>query len=321
MRPASICHKKVGSALNAGVLFLFVTGLILIIKGGDLFVEAAAAVARVAGMTELVIGATIVTLGTTMPEIMVSTTAGLHGAADIAVGNALGSIICNTALIAGLVILIAAPRLHRPELGWRAAMFCLSAALLGCLGLFRGGVGRPAGALLLLLFALYALLSMRSGSTAGSSGSAAGAGVGRELLVLLVSGGMMFFGAHSLVENGSRIALYLGVSERVIGSTLIALGTSLPELVTAITALRRGMAGLSVGNVVGANITNVLLVIGIPALLSGMAISPAALLIDLPIAVLVMLLLLLPPLLTGKTYRIQGALLLTIYAGYVILVA
>lgn len=302
------------------IYLLFALGLVLIIKGGDEFVTAAVSIARRIGMSELVIGATIVSLGTTLPEVLVSTLAGLSGSADIAVGNAVGSIICNTSFIAALVLLFAKPELDRHLLSWRALYFFGALGLLYVVSAVSGGVSRPVGIALIFLFGVYTWLSSRQRKNADRE-EAPEEPLGKAVLILIVTAICLFFGAKLLVDNGIEIARAIGVPERFIASTIIALGTSLPELMTAIISIRIGMGALSVGNVIGANILNILCVIGIPAAIAGIAVSPAAVAVDIPYAALVMLIMTLPPALTGRTYRLQGVALLGCYAAYVTFLA
>lgn len=299
-------------------VLLFVAGLILIVRGGDKFVDAAVDIAKTLGVSELLIGATIVSIGTTLPEILVSTMSAVDGYGDIATGNAFGSIICNTAFIAGLTQLIRpSAGIDRSGLLWRSVFFFLSAAVLFFIGLYYGHYGFVTGLVLVLGFCLFSFINIRSDR--GSPVSAGGGSAGGHLIVLAVCAAALFVGARLLVDNGIVIARYLGVPERVIAVTFIALGTSLPELVTAISALTKGRASVSLGNIVGANIIDCLLVIGVPALISGISPADISLSVDLPIAVAAMLLLTLPIILRGRGSRIQGAALVTGYFAYCIM--
>ncbi len=302
------------------VYILFVLGLLLIIKGGDSFVTAAVAIARRIGMSELVIGATIVSLGTTLPEVLVSTLAGLSGSADIAVGNSLGSIICNTSLIAGIVLVLSPPSFDKSMLTWRTLYFYGALGALFVVSYLFGGVSRIMGLVFVLMFCIYTYLSARQRKIGEEPEDGTGP-MGKTILTLVISAAALFVGARLLVDNGVLIATNLGIPERFIASTFIALGTSLPELVTAIMSVKIGMAGMSIGNILGANILNVLCVIGIPAAIASIAVSQAAMMIDIPMAAFVMLILTLPPALTGKTYRMQGFALLACYVGYVTVLA
>ena len=306
---------------------LFALGLLLIILGGDKFVDAAVAIARRLGISELIIGATIVSLGTTLPEVLVSTTAALEGSADISAGNAFGSIICNTALIAGLTQLIRPTAgLDRRSFAWRTFFFFAASAVCLAFGLGMGRYGVAAGVILLCLFALYAYLNVtvKPESTESAEDGEAETqdkpeSLVKSLLILVITAAMLFFGARLLVDNGILIARALNVPERVIGVTFIALGTSLPELVTAITSLVKGHGAVSVGNILGANLLNCVLVIGIPAVICGITPSAAVVRWDIPIAMGVMALLTVPIICRKKGSRLQGALLLACYAAYCVM--
>ena len=299
-------------------VLLFILGLVLIIIAGDRFVDAAVAIAKASGISDIVIGATIVSLGTTLPEILVSTTASFTGSADIAVGNAFGSIICNTALIAGLVMLVRPEKnADRKSISWRIVIFYVAVAVCFIFGLRTGRYGTAVGIVLVGIFAVYALVSILS-RTSGESEGGPGAqqiSIPKNVIILIVCAAMLFVGARLLVTQGTKLALALGVPERVFAVTFIALGTSLPELVTAISSLVKGHADVSIGNILGANLLNLLLVIGIPSLLAGITPSAAALTTDLPIAAAAMAVLALPLIVFRRGYRAQGALLL---AGYIV---
>lgn len=273
-------------------------------------------------MSEIVIGATIVSLGTTLPEVLVSTTAGLKGCADIAVGNAFGSIICNAAFVAGLSQFFRpCTEIDRRAFGWRVFFFFASASVVFSFGYGSGYFGLMAGLILLGLFVVYAYLNMapsRIDSDMAGELETEDVKLWRPITMLTITAAMLFAGAQLLVDNGISIAEALGVPERVIGVTFIALGTSLPELVTAITSLIKGHGAVSIGNILGANILNILLVIGIPSVLSGITPSAAALRLDLPVAVGVMAVLTLPMLITKRGTRLQGLILLVAYFAYCI---
>lgn len=300
---------------------LFVVGLILIIFAGDKFVDASVTIAKRLGASEILIGATIVSLGTTLPEMLVSTTASIAGNADIATGNAFGSIICNTAFIAGLTQLIKpSAKLRRANLGWGFLFFLAGGAVCLLFGLGTGHLGLQAGLLLFSILAIYIFQNISSAKDGQAKKAGApqtgGPPLFQSAAILVVTAILLYFGAKLLVENGELLAIAIGVPERVIGVTFIALGTSLPELVTAITSLVKGHSAVSVGNIIGANILNFLLVIGIPAVLCGITPSVNSVFIDLPIALLVMSFLILPMIARGKGSRIQGALLVAFYFAY-----
>ena len=304
-------------------VLLFILGLILICLGGDRLVDAAVAIAKKLGIPEIVVGATIVSLGTTLPEILVSTTAAFDGSAAIAAGNAFGSIICNTALIAGLTQTIRpSKKIEAAAIRWRGIFFFEVLIGMNLYAYLTQKFNRPAGIVLILLFAVYAYLNIKKAgsegeeSENGEDGKKEGGPIWKHLLVLVVCAVLLYFGANLLVDNGILIAEALGVPERVIAVTFIALGTSLPELVTSLVSIIKGYGNVGLGNIVGANILNMLLVIGIPSAIAGIPLERSTVLIDIPLALLVMAVLLIPILIRKKSSRGQGIVLLAIYAAY-----
>lgn len=304
-------------------VLLFILGLILICLGGDRLVDAAVAIAKKLGIPEIVVGATIVSLGTTLPEILVSTTAAFDGSAAIATGNAFGSIICNTALIAGLTQTIRpSKKIEAAAIRWRGIFFFAVLIGMNLYAYLTQKFNRPAGLVLLVLFAIYAYLNIKKAGSEGEESEEEedekkeSGPIWKHLLILVVCAVLLYFGANLLVDNGILIAEALGVPERVIAVTFIALGTSLPELVTSLVSIIKGYGNVGLGNIVGANILNMLLVIGIPAAISGIPVEQSVIRIDMPLALLVMAVLLIPILIRKKSSRVQGIALLAIYAAY-----
>ena len=302
-------------------VLLFAVGLVLIMLGGDRLVDAAVAIAKKLGIPQIVVGATIVSLGTTLPEVLVSTTAAFDGSAAIAAGNAFGSIICNTALIAGLTQTIRpSKKVEFASIAWRSAFFFITLIIMNVIGYMTGSFGRPVGICLLLAFCLYAFLSIKL--SAGEADEeeekedVSSISIPKQLLMLVVCAALLYVGANLLVDNGILIAQALGVPERVIAVTFIALGTSLPELVTSIMSLVKGYGNVGLGNVIGANLLNLLLVIGIPSAVAGIPLENGTVTVDMPLACGVMLVLLAPIMIRKKSSRVQGVLLLGIYAVY-----
>lgn len=310
------------------VFLLFLLGLLLICFGGDRLVDASVAIARKIGIPQIVVGATIVSIGTTLPEVLVSTTAAFDGSAAISAGNAFGSIICNTALIAGLSQLLRpSKKVETASLAWRSVFFFAVILGLTAVGWFTGRFGRGCGVVLLLLFAVYAWLNIvRSGregedtvETPESLEELNTISVPKNLLKLAVCALLLFVGANLLVDNGVIIAGFLGVPERVIAVTAIALGTSLPELVTSLISLIKGCENVGLGNIIGANILNLLLVIGISATVAGIPLETQTVRVDAPLGALLMAILLVPILIRKKGSRLQGVALLGIYGVYCVL--
>ena len=318
-------------------VLLFIFGLLLLIKGGDWFVDGATAIARRARVPELLIGATVVSIGTTLPEVMVSATAAIGGQGAMAYGNAVGSIICNTALIAALTIAVRPATADRHALVVPVCFFFGSAALYVTVAYAGGYFSRAVGFSLLGIFAVYMALQVVSARRAMASGIPAeaeeaieeGTAGGKNAILLeiakLVGGaGLIAVGADLLVDNGTLIAVALNVPEAVIALTFVAIGTSLPELVTAITSLLKGHGALSLGNIIGANIFNLVLVSGLATTLSPFHLPAgntilgvnASLLVDLPVMLAVMAIMTLPALFVGRLRRWQGYTLLGIYAAF-----
>ncbi len=299
------------------VVALFIVGLVLICVGGDKLVDAAVVIARKLGIPQIVVGATIVSLGTTLPEVLVSTTAAVQGSVAITAGNSLGSIICNTTLIAGLSQLIRPTKdVNVKPLRWRVAFFFVTMIIVNIISYFAGGLYMIPGIMLCLAFVAYAYLNIKFPGDEDDEEEKPEGNVIKEIVILAICAAALYLGAKLLVDNGVIIAEALGVPERVIAVTFIALGTSLPELMTSIISLIKGYGSVGIGNILGANILDLLLVLGIPAMIRGYEVSSQTSMIDMPIGLGVMALLFVPILIKKRAYRWQGALLLLIYAGY-----
>ena len=319
-------------------VLLFVVGLVLLIKGGDWFVDGATALAYRFHIPEILIGATVVSIGTTLPEVMVSSTAAVTGVGDMAYGNAVGSVICNTALISAITMAVRPGKVSKSALRLPLAFFFGAAAFFAVNAYAFGRFNRWAGAFLLLCFVVYMILCVRTAIRGQSAPDAETAEAAEEedtsaakemplwksIVLLVIGAAAIAVGARLLVDNGTIIAAALGVPDSVIALTFVALGTSLPELVTAITSLAKGHGALSLGNVIGANLFNLVLVCGLSVTLAPFDLPAAktiggmnaSLVVDLPLMFAVMLVLTVPALTKGKLYRWQGVLLLAVYAAY-----
>ncbi len=309
-------------------VLLFALGLILLIKGGDWFVDGATGIAHRFHIPELLIGATVVSIGTTLPEVMVSATSALSGHGEIAYGNAIGSIICNTALIAAVTVAVRPPKVEGRSLLVPVLFFFGAAALYSAVAYTTGFFSRGIGLVLLAIFAaymIYNVMRMRKVPTEPEKADEAQrSNIGLDILKLVLGAAAIAFGADLLVDNGTLIAQALGVPESVIALTFVALGTSLPELVTAVTALIKGHGALSLGNIIGANLFNLVLVSGISVVLSPFAVPAAktiggmnaSLVLDIPLMFFVMAFLTLPAILRNKLQRWQGVTLLGVYAAF-----
>ena len=305
---------------------LFLVGLLVMIRGGGLFVEASVDLAETWGVPRFLVGATVVSLATTLPEITVSALGVLQGKADLAVGNAVGSVTANLGLILGLCVLVSPPAVRRGTFAPRALAMVLAAALLGLVS--QGGVLTwPAGLPLLLLFALFVRGSIREARSsvleAPLETCRSRVGTARIAPRFLLGLGGILLGSQLLIRQGTALAALLGVSEGVVGVTLVAVGTSLPELVTAVSALVRRETALSVGNLVGANLIDLSLILPLCAILSpsGVPISGRTLGLDLPVCLGLCVLATVPPLLERRYRRWQGALLLGLYGAYLAVLA
>ena len=308
-------------------VLLFIVGLLFLIKGGDWFVDGASALARRFHLPELLIGATVVSIGTTLPEVMVSTMSALSGHGEIAYGNAIGSVICNAALIAAITIAVRPGRVDPKTLKTPVAFFFAAAAIYCIAAYVFGRFTRVMGIIMLAVFVAYMaanVLQMKNTPAGEQAASEEEMPLAKTLILLVLGAVLIAVGANLLVDNGTLIAQALGVPESVIALTFVALGTSLPELVTAITSLVKGHSDLSLGNIVGANVFNLVLVSGMSITLAPFTIPQSAtlfginssLVLDLPVMLAVMLILTVPALVKGKLHRAQGILLLAIYAAF-----
>ena len=313
-------------------VILFAIGLVLLIKGGDWFVDGATGIAKRFNLPDIVVGATVVSIGTTLPEVMVSTTGALQGSGAMAYGNAIGSIICNTSLIAAISIVCNPGPVNTKSMKTPAIFFFASAALYCLASYVLGEFPRWMGFVMLGIFVVYTILTVRNGLQNPDEAEEEEDEGGKprtliqELLLLVVGAAVIAVGADLLVEHGQVIAIGLGVPETVVALLFVALGTSLPELVTTITSLRKGRASLGVGNVIGANVFNLVLVSGVAVSLAPFPVPAEntllntglnlSLVLDIPVMLGVMILMILPAMLKKKLGRWQGIALLGIYVAF-----
>ncbi len=340
-------------------IFWLLVGLILLIRGGDWFVDGASGIARRFHLPEILIGATVVSIGTTLPEVMVSARAAMQDSGSIAYGNAIGSIICNTALISAITVAIKPGPAARKSMIFPVSFFFGAAAFYCGVSYTIGTFSRLTGIILLAGFIVYMIstvlrmkksavgidtveLEEKSGALVSEAELEAKSGEDhtveskedgtkdsllKDILMLIIGAILIAIGASLLNENAQTIARECGVSEKVIGLTIVALGTSLPELVTAITSLIKGHGSLSLGNIIGANLFNLVLVSG-----AAITISPfdvpvsgyiaginSSLVLDIPVMLGVMAILTIPTLIKQKLSRWQGITLLGIYFSYIVL--
>lgn len=316
-----------------GSLLLFAVGVVLLIKGGDWFVDSAVGIAKRFRVPEIIIGATVVSIGTTLPEVMVSVTAAINNNGAIAYGNAIGSIICNTSLIAALTIAIRPAPVDRKTIGTPILFFFASAAIYMAAAYVFGRFDRWLGIVMLLVFGAYMGMTIYKGFKNPVEGheedeqDAKGSSLVKDLVVLVISAALIAVGADMLEGSSVSLATMAGIPTEVVGVTVVALCTSLPELVTAVTALLKGHGALSLGNIIGANIFNLVLVSGAAVTISPFTIPEGSKLFgyntsqlfEIPLMVGVMALMTLPALFKKKLFRWQGITLLGIYAVFVTL--
>lgn len=309
-------------------IVLFVLGVVLVVKGGDFFVDAASWIAEKSGIPKVIIGATIVSLATTMPELLVSVMAALDGKVDMSIGNAVGSVTANIGLIMAIGLICMPGVIKRSNYLVKSILMLAAAALITVCGI-TGSVSLPISVLLMIVFAIFMyenLHEVRKNVSAKKSDSEKEEPASRKTVALNVAKfvvGALFIviGSQLLVDNGSTLARLAGVPERVIGVTLIAVGTSLPELITTITAIAKKQSSLSIGNIFGANIIDLTLIMPLSALISGKAlpVSQTLAMIDLPICLVVGLIAVVPAMIRSKFSRSQGIALLAVYAVYVVI--
>ena len=311
-------------------VLLFAVGLVLLIKGGGWFVDGATGIAHRFHIPELIIGATIVSAGTTLPEVMVSAASALSGHGEIAYGNAIGSIICNTALIAAITVAVRPPKVEAASLKVPVLFFFGAAAVYAGVAYITGEFTRGVGIALMTIFVAYMVYNVLRVKKlppveAAENPMQEYSSPIRDIVKLVIGAAAVAFGADLLVDNGTLIAQALGVPESVIALTFVALGTSLPELVTAITSLVKGHGALSLGNIIGANLFNLVWVSGMSVVLSPFAVPAsktiggmnASLVLDIPLMLFAMAFLTLPAIFRGKLKRWQGVTLLCVYAAFV----
>jgi len=303
-------------------------GIVILVSGGELLVKGAAALARGMGISSLVVGLTVVAFGTSAPELAVNVTAALGGKGDISFGNIVGSSIANIGLIVGATALVRPLKVHRKIILREIPMMLLAAAatLVLCLDDLLDGAGnaftRADGCILLLFFAVFLYYTvgeaLRQRGGRKQEPEAARPTPVRDLLLILLGLGALAAGGHLTVDGAVGLARGFGISEVLIGLTVVAIGSSLPELVTAIIASARGHADLALGNVTGSNIFNLLFVLGVTATLRPIAIPPGGRWDLLVMAVLTVTVLPLSINPDRSMGRGAGIVLLGTYAAYIV---
>lgn len=301
------------------VYVLFVIGIILIVKGGDFFVDASSWIASVLGIPKFIVGATIVSVATTMPELLVSLFASLDGKVQMAVGNAVGSVTANIGLIMAISIICIPCFISRRNFAIKGGLMVASCVVLLLLSM-NGSLKFIPSIFLLIIFAFFIYENINGTYNKKEKVNTNGKEIIINILKFVLGATGIIYGADMLVKNGSVIASMLGVSESIIGVTVIAIGTSLPELVTTVTAVVKKESSLSIGNILGANIIDLTLILPLCSLTCGgsLPISYQSTLIDIPVCLLVSIIAVVPALIYGKFKRSTGFILLGIYLLYLI---
>ena len=310
---------------------LFALGVLLIVKGGDWFVDAATWMAAASGLPQFLIGATVVSMATTLPEVIVSTMAAAGGSTDMAIGNAIGSVTANTGLIMAISLVFMPIAIRQSQFAVKGILMVLSTLVLWLL--CRDGVLRlPESLLVLALFALFIAENIRSAKELSAEEPAEAStavdksrkALFKNLALFILGAVCLVVGSNLLVDNGTILAQLLGVSERVIAVTMVAIGTSLPELVTAITSIVKKQSSMSVGNILGANIIDITVILPLCAFISGGDLAIAAqsvhqtVYLDMPVCVLVTAIAVIPTIFRKRFAKWQGIVLLALYIAYVL---
>ncbi len=354
----------------AGCVILLILGILLVVKGGDWFVDAASWIAEVSGIPTFIIGATIVSLATTLPEILVSSIAASQGSAGMAIGNAVGSVNCNIALIMAISLLFMPATFKRKDYAAKMVLLLVAISTLWAVSATADGVVTWWEAIIVLLIFIAFMIenvigakkhskelipaveSEQTKSVSAGDNLRRGNGIligyvekldakkitlkksgkvierkdiVKNIVLFIIGAAAIVIGAQLMCDNGASFAARLGLSEDLIGVTILAVGTSLPELVTTITAIAKKKSDLSVGNVIGANIIDITLILPICAIISiakfgtPLPVSSQSAILDFPFCLAVAAVAIIPALMAGKFKRWQGALLLAGYVTYITL--
>lgn len=295
-------------------IVLLVMGLVVVLKGADWLTDGAVNIASRFGVSQMVIGLTIVAMGTSMPELCVSMVSALKGTPDLAVGNVVGSNTLNTLLIVGCSALVAPIMVKRSSVR-RDIPFAVLASLLMLIFCLDGGIDRLDAALLFILFAVFMFVTVKYGKNEGTEAKTTAAPLGKAALLLVVGLVCLILGSNLFVDNASFIASTLGVSDAVIGLTIVAGGTSLPEFATSMVSAKKGNSDIAIGNVIGSNVFNILMIIGVTGLVKPMHIKGITSL-DLIVMLASILLLWFFCRTTYKVKRWEGAVLAISYIAY-----
>ena len=319
----TIFGSLTGGLLVLVAAIIFVVGLTLTIKGGDWFVDSASWFAEATGIPKFVVGSTIVSFATTLPELLVSVRAAMNGSAQLAIGNAVGSVTANTTLIMGVSLVAMAGLVNRKSFSLKGGLFLGSVV---CLTLLSLGKSLPTWSAFILwaiflTFMISNVIEAKKSSEVGELINFDKKEVPGRILWFVLGTASIIFGAEFLVSSGKTIATSLGISETIIGFTVIALGTSRPELVTTLTAIRKKESSLSVGNIIGANIIDTTLILPLCAVINGqpLPVETINLVFDFPVCIAACAVAVIPTIIQGRFKKWQGYALLAIYGLYMLL--
>lgn len=312
------------------ILLLFLLGFILIIKGADIFINCTVEIGKKTNISELILGATIVSFATTLPELTVSLVASIDGHTTMSLGNSIGSIICNTGLVLGLVAFISPFKVDKDMFFSKSVLLLLSVVLLIIVGI-DGSITKYDSIVLIIMLGIYMFTNYKS--VMGKSNRKLNNNrnnitknftksklsevmkIGITFTIGLI---MMVVGSKLLVDSGVEIASFLGIPQGIVSLTVIALGTSLPELVSSLTAIKKKHHAISVGNILGANILNIVSVTAFSAIPNDIPILSQNIRIDFPFMIGLLIILILPTIKKNKLYRAQGILMLFTYIIYIV---
>ena len=299
-------------------IIIIIIGIVCVLKGADFLTEGAAALARRVNIPEIVIGLTIVAAGTSAPELFVSLVSALKGTPDLAVGNVVGSNTMNCMLIVGCAAMVAPMTISRSTVK-KDIPFAVGASVLLMLLALNNFLGRFDGILLLAGFVSFMVYSLRQAKNGQGDATTEEKQQNPWLSVLYIVLGLvgLVIGSNLFVDHASSLALALGISEGVVGLTVVAGGTSLPELATSVVAARKGQSAIAIGNVIGSNVFNILLILGLTATISPLQIEGITT-IDMAVMLLSVILVWLFSRTRYTVERWEGGLLLVIYIGYLV---
>jgi cation:H+ antiporter len=317
------------------MILLFIAGLLLIIKGGDWFVDSSIWIAKKTHIPSIIIGATIVSIGTTIPELCVSTFSIIKSLNitdptliasynEMAVGNAIGSMLCNIALILALVLCIRPPKTEK-SFNWKAIFLFLATLALTIFTILDGEIVLWEGITLLIAFVAFITLNLIEARqqvklhNSDNDNDDLNQKPIKVIGTLFLGAAAIALGANLLVDKGQALATLAGIPTQIVAVTFVALGTSLPELVTAITSLKKKDADIGIGNIIGANIINCTLLIGLASTISGsLPIDYITKTLAIYVLMAITSVLIFPPLFKSKTYRWQGYVMLALYFGFMV---